>query len=285
VFLSTDPDREWLPLPDQGRAVSYRLLAIVIHIPSCYASLMKIEYNLRSATNSAAGQALAGATLPEVIYQRIRADILNGILKPGETLRQEVWAQQFGASRVPLREALSRLEAEGLIVLRPRRGYAVTSLDRAEILEIFELRMVIEEHAGYIAGRARTGDDIRRLAYILQQFEALERDGPDYSNEWAKLNLEFHESLIASGRRKHLSRVARQLHYATEPYIRVEARMTGDMKVAEQQHREIFAAFEIGDASTLAELCCKHVESTAKRLLTGIAREARPLDRAMQPTE
>src|SRR5882757_6249026 len=83
--------------------------------------------------------------LPETIQRQIKAAIVTGVLVPGQMLRQEELAQRLGASRAPLREALSRLEAEGLVVLLPRRGYAVISLDRDEIAELFDLRIVLEE--------------------------------------------------------------------------------------------------------------------------------------------
>src|SRR5579864_4954403 len=112
--------------------------------------------------------------LSEVLHQRVRLDILNGVLKRGQVLRQEELARRFHVSRVPLREAMSRLEAEGLIVLRPRRGYAVMSLDEADIIEIFDIRAVLEEHAAYVAALARTPEDVDAVAKLLQRMETLD---------------------------------------------------------------------------------------------------------------
>src|SRR5262245_11735063 len=86
----------------------------------------------------------AGLLLPAIIYRHLRHDILNGFFDPGQLLRQKGRARRYKSSRVPLREAMSRLEADGLVVLRPRRGFAVISLDVPEIVEIFELRMAVE---------------------------------------------------------------------------------------------------------------------------------------------
>ncbi|MET3304462.1 GntR family transcriptional regulator [Bradyrhizobium diazoefficiens] len=113
------------------------------------------------------GLEVFGEPLPNLIYERLRIDILEGVLRPGQLLRQEELSKRFDVSRVPLREAMTRLVADGLIVLRPRRGYAVSSLRRSEILEIFELRAVVEEHAGMLAARARTRDDIQRVEQYL----------------------------------------------------------------------------------------------------------------------
>ena len=76
-------------------------------------------------------------TVSEAVHSRLRRGILTGAYRPGALLRQEELARRFGASRVPLREAMTRLEVEGLVVWRPRRGYAVLSLEPSEIIEIF----------------------------------------------------------------------------------------------------------------------------------------------------
>src|ERR1700721_116446 len=110
-------------------------------------------------------------SLPEIIYHWLRERILMGQLMPGTEIRQELFARQFGTSRVPIREALSRLQAEGLITLRPRRGFAVTSLNHDEIIEIFELRMAVEEPAVRIATKARTGKDIGEVEGLVVGLE------------------------------------------------------------------------------------------------------------------
>src|ERR1700722_7255243 len=109
--------------------------------------------------------------LPDVIYRWLREQILIGELVPGAEIRQELLARQFGTSRVPLRAALSRLQAEALIVLPPRRGFAVTSLNQAEIVEIFELRMAVEEHAMRIATKERTEADVSEVEAMVEAME------------------------------------------------------------------------------------------------------------------
>jgi DNA-binding GntR family transcriptional regulator len=214
--------------------------------------------------------------LSEVIYQRLRLDILNGALERGQILRQEEIAQRLSVSRVPLREAMSRLEAEGLLVLRPRRGYAVTSLDQAAIVEIFELRMVVEEHAGSIAALARTTHDVDEVAAIIDYMESLNPDAENHFSEWCRCNREFHGRIIASSRRSRVIRLAGTLHDTVEPYIRAEAeyRRVGHVRDADNEHREMFNAFRAGDSRGLGTLCRTHIENVAQRLLKSLRRNA-----------
>ncbi|HMN79948.1 MAG TPA: GntR family transcriptional regulator [Burkholderiaceae bacterium] len=208
--------------------------------------------------------------LPDVVYQNLRAQILSGILKPGQKLRQEELSRELEVSRVPLREAMTRLAADGLIVLNPRRGYAVTSLQSNEILEILELRAVVEEHAAYRAAYARTKEDLAEVERILKASEAVSLRSGRNIESWSQLNYQFHARIIASSGREHLARFATLLRDTVEPYIRVEVNMTGDVEEAQHDHRQLFAAYRDGDAPELARLSRLHVERTAQRLLRGL---------------
>jgi DNA-binding GntR family transcriptional regulator len=219
-------------------------------------------------------------SLPDMVYQSLREQILSGVLKPGQRLRQEELSRELDVSRVPLREAMTRLAADGLIVLSPRRGYAVTSLQPSEILEIFELRAVVEEHAAYRAAYARTKEDLAEVERILRASEALSLGSGRNIENWFQLNYEFHARIIVSSGRDHLSRFAGLLRDTVEPYIRVEVNMTGDVEEAQQDHRQLFAAFRDGDARELARLSRLHVENTAQRLLDGLREKQSERDAA-----
>ncbi len=208
--------------------------------------------------------------LPEIIYLWLRERILNGVLSPGTTLRQELLAKQFGTSRIPIREALSRLQAEGLITLRPRRGFAVTSLNISEIIEVFELRMVVEEHAHAIATRQRNARDVAETRVLLEEMETLNAQSPAYLSNWAVANRKFHARLVSSAGRQRLSDVVVNLSATVEPYIRIESHFTGEFYDAETEHRRIFEAFAAGDAEAAGRLSREHCASTLQRLMARI---------------
>lgn len=204
----------------------------------------------------------------------VREAILSGRFPPGEALRQENLAKEFDASRVPVREALNRLEAEGLVVLRPRRGYVVASLDLDEVIEIFQLRMMLEEHAGFVATEKRTQDDVADLRKILDSLEETHIKNATDIATWASYNHQFHTRLFESSRRRHVCNVTNMLRDKVERYVRVEVAMTGELHRAQAQHREIFKAFAAGDAARVGLLSRQHCESTAERLVAGLrARE------------
>src|SRR5271168_2238460 len=108
-------------------------------------------------------------SLPEAVYRSVRDAILNGVFAPGQMLRQEEVAARLGVSRSPLREALPRLEAEGMVVLHPRRGYAVISLDPTEIAELFDLRILLEAELARHAVERRQPHDVERVRTIVAE--------------------------------------------------------------------------------------------------------------------
>ena len=209
-------------------------------------------------------------SLPETTYSWLRERILSGALPPGTELRQERIAKKFGISRVPIREAMSRLQAEGLVELRPRRGFAVTSLDLSQIVEIFELRMVIEEHALMTATVLRNERDIAETQAILAAMNNLDRNHTNYLAQWAELNRQYHMRLIASAKRERLAKIASNLSDAVEPYVRIESHLTGEVEQAELQHLAIFEAFRQGDADRAGRLSRDHCVSTMYRLIKNI---------------
>ena len=212
-------------------------------------------------------------SLPEFVYGELRSAILNGVFAPGETLRQEDVAARLGVSRSPLREALPRLEAEGIVVLRPRRGYAVAELRAEEIREVFDLRILLECE---IAGRAiqkRTEADIARVYEIAGQMRALGHSGsgePDFAR-WADLNVDFHDALLAPARMPHYMRALNTARGGIEAYIRTELRLTGNLSEAQNEHSQLAQAFVGEDAEKFVSLIRQHSVHTRDRLLAGLS--------------
>ena len=118
-------------------------------------------------------------------------------MQAGQPMRQEEIARQLGVSRLPVREALNRLATEGLVELKPRRGFFVTSLDADEIEDIFDMRALLESRAGKLATERRTLADSDALDTIVRELDSA-LDGPIKFELWAELNLRFHTRLYQS---------------------------------------------------------------------------------------
>ncbi len=214
------------------------------------------------------GQA-APPPLTAVIYDYLYTAILDGTFLPGQVLRQEELAAKFNISRVPLREALRQLEAQGLVILRPRRGYAVPQLDAVEIVEILQLRILVEGYAGYVATLARTQKDVKALEACVKDMDKLPTKNPSVVEvaRWSSLNLRFHDTLVKAGGQAHLRQIAANVQAKIIPYIRMEISMAATLGEAHAQHHEMLEGFRARDADRVAIVSRKHCEQTAQRFV------------------
>jgi DNA-binding GntR family transcriptional regulator len=213
-------------------------------------------------------------SLSEIAYQQVRNAILNGTLAAGQSLGQEEIAGQIGTSRVPLREALQRLEVEGLVLLRPRRGYIVASLDPDEITDIFDIRMMLEERAGYLATLRATSQDVAAVEELLHAMDGMTIANADDVALFAERNRAFHDRLYVGSGRTQLCRLMAVLRTNVERYIRVGARIAGNLDRVRDDHYQIFNAFRRRDAQTVGRLCREHCAATCDRLIARLAQKS-----------
>lgn len=218
------------------------------------------------------------------IYAVVRKEILAGKHIPGTALRQDDIAAKLGVSKIPLREAFSRLESEGLLVLRPRRGYSVASFDPEEIDELFQLRAVIEEHAGSIAAGRHTDAQADVVDDLATQMMRLDRSQPGYHERWCMLNRDFHGAIIEASHKRLVIKIAMQLRDLIEPYIRLDTTMSPYDPAADQEHRQIAEAFRARDGRTVGALCAAHCYHTRDRLLQSIRQTAHRASAPAMPT-
>lgn len=234
--------------------------------------LLKTLYNHRFDTMTATESSTAGVpSLPDIVYREVRSAILNGVFAPGQMLRQEEVASRLGVSRSPLREALPRLEAEGIVVLHPRRGYAVASLDPQEVAEAFDLRSLLETELARRSIARRTDADVARVYAVASQMATL--TGTTHESDqsrWFELNIQFHNAMLSPAGCKHHMRALDHSRGLIEAYIRTEVRLTGDLAQAQQEHAQLAQAFVIGDAERFVQLTRDHSLSTRDRLLNGL---------------
>ena len=208
-------------------------------------------------------------TLPSIVYKKLRDAILNGVFSPGQMLRQDDVASKLGVSRSPLREALPRLEADGIVVLNPRRGYAVASLDPKQITEVFDLRCLLETELARRSIQKRTESDIARIYSIISEMTPL-ADKPDAASmaRWFDLNMHFHTALLLPADCPHHLKALDHSRNLIEAYIRTETRLTGDLHQAQEEHALLARTFVMGETDQFIQLTKQHSEHTRDRLLS-----------------
>jgi len=211
-------------------------------------------------------------TVADLAADALRERILRGDLAEGSPVRQDAVALELGVSRIPVREALRRLEAEGLVELSPHCGAVVSSLSLDEITELFDLRALIEAALIRRAVPHLADHDLRRAGDILRQYERAFRERR--VGDWAELNWQFHSTLLAAAGRTRTLALVQNLHHQSERYMRMQLALTRGESRARQEHRAILAAARQGDGAGAARLVAAHVRN-AGRQLAGFLRQHR----------
>ncbi len=202
-------------------------------------------------------QTVARRTLAEAVTDALRTRLLAGEWPVGTPLRQEALAAELGVSRIPLREALQRLEVEGLVTLVPHRGAVVAPLDAADVSEIFELRALLEADLTRRAVPQLTVTDIQAMRQHATAFERAVAAGDVAA--YGESNRRFHEALYRrAGRARTLELVGR-LHAQSDRFVRMQLTLTPGSRRAIQEHRAILAAARARDTTRTTRLIREHI--------------------------
>ena len=205
-------------------------------------------------------------TIASRALEALRAQILRGHFPDGEALRQDALARQLGVSRIPIREALRQLEAEGLVTFTPHRGAVVSRLSLEEIDEVFALRADTETGLLRLAIPHLTKEHFDRLDEILVRYErALQRGEVAM---WGELNWQFHSTLYAQAGRPITLGLMQRLHDHADRYVRVQLAVTHWQSRAIQEHRAIAAAARRKDVRRACALLRQHILSAGQSLVT-----------------
>lgn len=216
----------------------------------------------------AAGVLRHQRSTPDLIADALREAIVQGVFQEGQSLRQDEIAAQFGVSRIPLREALRQLEAEGLVLLSPNRGATVAVMSPEEAQEICEIRVVLEGLALQLAIPRLTEADLDKASEILKKTERETDVG-----RWAKLNWEFHAVLYGAGDRPRLLSMVKTLHINIDRYIRLQMAKMNYLEKSQQEHQQILDACRKRDSKTAVRLLKRHIETAGEQLVAYLQNE------------
>ncbi|HET8758659.1 MAG TPA: GntR family transcriptional regulator [Solirubrobacteraceae bacterium] len=203
---------------------------------------------------------LARVTLAQAAADAVREMIMLGELPVGSRIRQRELAAQLRVSRTPMREALSKLASEGLIRTDPSGQAIVCRPSVEELEELYEIRQLLEGQAAAHAAEHRRPEDVERLRRIVASL-----DHAPSADAWVRLNAEFHTALYRLAQRAELVRLIDSLRIRTEVYVRILVE-TGSSDEAQQDHRDIVAALDAGDADKIRSLVHKHLRHTRDRV-------------------
>lgn len=204
-------------------------------------------------------------SLADAVAERLREQIINGDLHEGEQLRQDAIAKEFQVSRIPVREALLLLEAEGLITTVANRGAVVSALSPEEIEELFDIRAVLECHALHLAIPNLTKDHFAEAEKVLKEYErALDKD-TEVGN-WGHLNWQFHSALYAPANRPGLMALIKVLNNNCDRYTRLHLLITRNLHRAGKAHRAILAVCKTRNADKATEELRRHICDAGREL-------------------
>ncbi len=210
-------------------------------------------------------------SLSAAVVERLTEKILSGELREGEQLRQDAIAAEFQTSRIPVREALSHLAAEGLITIVPNRGAVVSALSPDEIMQLFETRAVLECYMLRCAIANMKEDDFQRAADILRHYEqSLENDSDVKS--WGRWNWSFHSALYEPANRPVMLSFLKKLNINCDRYTRLHLVFTRDLHRAGQAHRELLDVCKAKDPDLAVAALWKHITDAGEYLKEFIKR-------------
>ena len=219
---------------------------------------MTIEPTIEPASQTKLGE--RHAPLTQLILTALRERILSGELAPGERLVEGRLSEELGVSRMPVREALRALAAEGIVSIEPRRGATVMTFTDEQIQEMVEVRATLEALNAKLAARRNDPAQIARLERILADGAKL--TSVDDLTRISALNLDFHEALGNVAANSVLQEIMRSLRERTALFFSVNNRER--MRQNWDEHTAILRAVVAGDAELAALLAARHVYSAAE---------------------
>lgn len=201
------------------------------------------------------------ASAATIVFDALRKAIIEGELKDGEPLRQDEIARMFNTSRIPVREAISRLEEQGLVKSQRYKGAVVAGLSLEEATEVFDFRALVECEVIRRAVPKMSKDLLAEARAYCEDFAA----SPN-PMDWGDLNRKFHGALYSACALPYHISVVDNAMDRIDRYLRAQLVMSDGMERANIEHLAILEACEMGDASRAAALTLDHIEGAKASL-------------------
>ena len=225
---------------------------------------IRLDTKIKSTPDATMNEKPSG----QAAYDALVAAIRTGTYAPGDRLREEDVADRLSLSRTPVREALRRLESDGIVEHRPRIGAVVRKIDHAEIVELYEMRVVLERTAAELATRHGSAAEFDTLDALNNDLAA-ERDNPARA---AAINQEFHRGLYLACRNRFLLEAARALNNSLLLLGPTTFSDATRLDTVVAQHQRIVEALRSGDARAAGDAAAEHLQTSLRHRLRALSR-------------
>ncbi|MDB2386025.1 GntR family transcriptional regulator [Shewanella sp.] len=211
-------------------------------------------------------------TRTQVVVEVLREKILSGEIAAGMPLRQSALADEMNVSRIPVREALLQLEAEGLVKFEAHKGATATKLSAVQVTELFDLRALIETDLLAKAIPLMTEHDLAEAENILDLLDVAFQD-KEQIERWSGLNSQFHICLYRAANRPHTLEVVNGLNTNCDRYVRLELFLASGIPKAQQDHRDLLQFCREGNVEKAAALLRDHILHAAEAIKVLVAQQ------------
>ena len=206
--------------------------------------------------------------LRDVVFNTLREAILKGELKPGERLMEIQLAKRLGVSRTPIREAIRKLELEGLVVMVPRKGAEVADITEKDLRDVLEVRKALEELVVQIACDRMTEEDFKELKKAHARFKTVIKKGD--LKEVAEADVKFHDIIYMSTNNQRLIQILNNLREQMYRY-RIEYLKDTQMHAAlVQEHESIVECLESGDKENASRIMRSHIDNQEQGIVRSL---------------
>jgi DNA-binding GntR family transcriptional regulator len=194
----------------------------------------------------------------EAVHMTLREAILHGALPAGQPLGEIQLASVFGRSRTPVREAILKLESEGLAARFPRRGLVVAQITREEVLEVYAVREVIDGLSARLAALGTLPTELDRLVWLNERLRAAAEQGD--ANAMTHLNIEFHEAICQASRNTLLQEFMRRIHEWVRRFEDTTMSVPGRGLEAVGEHEKLIDAIRARDPEAAERIARAHMD-------------------------
>lgn len=209
--------------------------------------------------------------LRDVIFNTLRESIINGELKPGERLMEEHLANKMGVSRTPIREAIRKLELEGLVKMIPRKGSSVADLSTKDIMDVLEVRASLDGLATSLSAERIHEDELKELNNVRLQFmNFVEKDNLQGS---IKKDVEFHDIIYRSSRNDKLIQIINNLREQVQRFRVIYLKDFCSSKELIREHTEIYDAIRSRATEKAGIVAQRHIKNQEDTILKAIQKQ------------